>query len=1252
MSVSPRESIGSRRIGRPRSGSTPKAASADAVSFPITMKTRSIALLLFAVWLLTVHSAPVWAGGEAYGPTRRGDTPWTIASKVYRGETVTRDQAILALLRANPEAFGAPCNANSPLQAGAILEVPPLADALALSADAAQREVQRQEEEWTKHRRTGAPLVCPPVSPTPAVATSVPQAETGVTPSQPAAQMPAATMPPPVPALVHPRTAASAPSAPSQAGPAPARPGAAAPTPTPAAPSRAAPPSAQPPTPAPAPAGSTDAAPSSVPTPPREKPVEPSEPTETEPVPPSTFPRASRPAEHPGAAAARVPVADWRHLWREIEPELAEHRWLVWLGISALLALAAGVLFHMHRKGRKERQAAPEEEAVPTAEPAAQTGGDFDVLSVDEAIQRLRTDADRGLDREEASRRLQEYGPNEIKEHEESLWHRIFRRFWGPIPWMIEAAALLSGIVQKWDDLVIILIMLLVNAGLDFFQEHRALNALAALKASLAKAVIALRDGAFATIMARDLVPGDIVKLKIGDIVPADVKLLKGDYLSIDQAALTGESLPVSKKSGDVAYANTIVKQGEMLAVVVSTGARTAFAKVVQLVAKASLKERSHFQRMVIQIGNFLILVTLALVALIIMVAIFRHESLLEIARFSLVLTVAAIPVALPAVLSVTMAVGAVNLARRQAIVSRLSAIEELAGVDVFCSDKTGTLTQNRMEVAEPVVLEGFDAQDLFQAAALASSRENDDPMEVPIFRYLEQQFPQLDLSRYHQRRFVPFDPVRKRTEAVIEGEGETFTVIKGAAQVLLDMTDLPDQRTEEIEAEVDRLAGRGYRTLAVGRRRGDAPLELIGLIPLYDPPRDDSAEVLRKMRDDGVRVKMVTGDHVAIAREVGRLLGLEQETILARQLKGSGSQALLSLAEALTTAIYRRLEGDASLREAERFAAEVMESLDELYDTRLLDREFIHTHESAIVEMIEAVDIFAEVVPEDKYRIVDTLQKGGHIVGMTGDGVNDAPALKKADCGFAVDSATDAARAAADIVLTAPGLSVINDAIEQARITFERMQSYAIFRIAETIRIILFMTLSIVIFSFYPITALMIILLALLNDIPILAIAYDRTRVERRPVRWNMYELTALATVLGVMGVIASFLLFYLLQEWGFSHDEIRTFLFLKLIVAGHSTLYVTRARGWFWQKPWPAPVLFGATFFTEIVGTIFAAEGWLMTPIGWEAALWIWAYALAWFLINDVVKVMAARLIRQAGNHVDRPERGSRTLAMSRSC
>jgi H+-transporting ATPase len=855
----------------------------------------------------------------------------------------------------------------------------------------------------------------------------------------------------------------------------------------------------------------------------------------------------------------------------------------------------------------------------------------------------LRTDADRGLSRAEAAQRLSRFGYNEIREREEPLWHRVFRRFWGPIPWMIEVAAILSGLVQKWEDLGIILVMLLVNAGLDFFQEHRALNALRALTRRLASEVLVLRDGAFATVPARELVPGDIVKLRIGNVVPADVQLLRGEYLLIDQSALTGESLPVSKHVDEIAYASTIVKQGEMLAVVVSTGPRTNFHTVVALVATAERQQRSHFQEMVVRIGNFLILITVVLVVVIVMVSLFRHEPVLEIARFALVLTVAAIPVALPAVLSVTMAVGAINLARRQAIVSRLTAIEELAGVDVFCSDKTGTLTTNEMRVAQPVVLAGHDERELFLVAALASRPENRDPIELPIFRYIDERFPDLDWKAYQQVRFVPFDPVRKRTEAECRKGSEALRAVKGAAQVLIGLAQHPDEEARRLHATVDELASRGYRTLAVGRGREDGSLELLGLIPLYDPPREDSKPVVADMRAHGVQVKMVTGDNIAIAREIAGILGLPQRTMRSEQLSGAAGSEILGLASALAAAVYQRLTPDVSRQQAQAFAATVMETLGTLYDTRILEREFLHTHESAIIEMIESVDIFAEVVPEDKYRIVDVLQKGGHIVGMTGDGVNDAPALKKADCGIAVSNATDAARAAADIVLTAPGLGVINEAVKQARITFERMKSYATFRIAETIRIILFMTLSIVVFDFYPITALMIILLALLNDVPILAIAYDNTRVDPNPVRWNMSELLTVSSVLGGSGVLASFLLFFLLQEHGVPEDVIRTLLFLKLIVAGHSTLYITRTSGWFWQRPYPAPLLLAATFGTEVLGTLIAVYGVFVTPVGWEGALWIWAYALVWFLINDVIKQGTYRQLRPHGSPA-RPLAGER--------
>jgi H+-transporting ATPase len=807
---------------------------------------------------------------------------------------------------------------------------------------------------------------------------------------------------------------------------------------------------------------------------------------------------------------------------------------------------------------------------------------DYSKQSPEETLESLNSDPAKGLDDAEAARRLAVFGANEIREKEEPVWHRIARRFWGPIPWMIEAAGILSAVVGKWEDFGIIGVMLLVNAGLDFLQEHRALNALRALKQHLSAEIIALRGGRFLTVPARDLVPGDIVKLRIGNIVPADVQLLRGDYLLIDQSAFTGESLPVSKKAGDVAYASTVVKQGEMLAAVVNTGADTNFHSVVALIAKASLEERSHFQKMVIKVGNFLIFITIGLVALITLVALLRHEVFLEIARFAMVLTVASIPVALPAVMSVTMAIGALNLARRQAIVSRLTAIEELAGVDVFCCDKTGTLTKNEMRVSEPVPAAGHDARELLRAAALASRPENNDPIELPIFRYIDEHFPDSDWKTYEQISFTPFDPVRKRTEAEVRRGSERFVAVKGAAQVLLGMTRFPEEETRAVARRVDELAAKGYRTLAVGLRRGDSPLELLGLIPLFDPPRDDSREVIREMQDHGIAVKMVTGDNAAIAREVGGLLGLKRRTVRAAELAGGAGPDL--------------------------------------------------TAERAEMLRLDQADVFAEVVPEDKYHIVDALQKAGHFVGMTGDGVNDAPALRKADCGVAVSAATDAARAAADIILTTPGLGIINEGVKQARMTFERMKSYATFRIAETLRIILFMTLSIIVFNFYPVTAVMIIILALLNDIPIMAIAYDNARIDERPVRWNMRELLTISTILGLTGVASSLLFFLILESLRLPLALVQPMMFVKLDVAGHSTIYLTRSgERHFWQKPYPSLKLLIPAMATRITGTVIGVYGLFMAPIGWTYAAYIWLYATIWFLINDSVKVGAFKLMRR---------------------
>jgi len=858
------------------------------------------------------------------------------------------------------------------------------------------------------------------------------------------------------------------------------------------------------------------------------------------------------------------------------------------------------------------------------------TTDDYRDSPVDDTISALDVNRRTGLTTAVVNQRLELFGPNEIEEHEEPTWHQVFRRFWGPIPWMIEIAAALSAAVRRWEDFAIIMVMLLVNAGIDFFQEHRALNAVKALQSVLATQTTVLRDGTWGDVPSGELVPGDIIRLKIGDIIPADVQLMDGAYLLVDQSSLTGESLPVSKDSGDVAYSKTIVKQGEMTAIVLNTGPHTNFHSMVSLVVRAEKEERSHFQQMVIRIGDFLIAITVFLVLIIIAVGIARGQDVVELIRYALVLTVAAIPVALPAVLSVTMAVGAVNLAKQQAIVSRLVAIEELAGIDILCSDKTGTLTKNEMRVVDPMTVDGHTEQELFLYAVLASKRENHDPIETPIFAYAAEHFPDTDIAAYRQVEFVPFDPIRKRTEATIRHGDETFAVVKGAPQILIELTSLDEETRHHLEAVIADQASKGYRTIAVGRRADD-DLDLIGLIALIDPPRDDSGELIADLRDHGVHVKMITGDNLAIATEIGHTLGLNGKAIRSRDLAAGGSEELIELARVLADAIYQRLGGDDDEAAARRFADDVARQVADQFSTTGLTKGFITSHESELIALVEQAGIFAEVVPEDKYTIVETLQKGGHIVAMTGDGVNDAPALKKADAGIAVSNATDAARAAADIVLTAPGLGVINEAIRLARITFERMKSYTLYRVAETIRVIVFMFLAIVAFNFFPITALMIIVLALLNDIPILAIAYDNTKIDKDPVRWSMPTLLITSSTLGLAGVVSSFGMFFILEHLGYGTPLIQSMLFAKLIVAGHGTIYNTRNQSWFWKKPYPSWILFTASFSTALIGTVIAVYGFGMAAIGWERAGWMWAYALAWFVLNDFVKMGTYRALRR---------------------
>ncbi|MBW1799315.1 MAG: plasma-membrane proton-efflux P-type ATPase [Deltaproteobacteria bacterium] len=805
-------------------------------------------------------------------------------------------------------------------------------------------------------------------------------------------------------------------------------------------------------------------------------------------------------------------------------------------------------------------------------------------LSVEEALEGLKSTRG-GLSDRDAKERLVRFGPNAIEEKRVHPLVKIMSYFWGPIPWMIEAAALLSAFVKDWPDLSIILVLLVVNAVIGFWQENKADNAIALLKKKLALQARVIRNGKWETLPAGELVPGDVIRIRLGDIVPADLKLLEGDYLEVDQSALTGESLPVEKHASDAAYSGSIVRRGEMDGVVAGTGMNTFFGKTARLVQEAH--NVSHYQQAVLRIGHFLIMLTLALVAVILSVALFRHTPMLETLEFCLILTVAAIPVAMPAVLSVAMAVGAVQLARRQAIVSRLVAIEEMAGMDILCSDKTGTLTQNRLKVGDPVTTAHVSPEELIDYAALASRAEDNDPIDEAIFE--KQQGGKYTLSDCHVDAFNPFDPVIKRTEATVSRGDERFKVSKGAPQVILALCrDEEDGLRKRVEIEVTGLAEKGYRALGIGRTDAEGAWRFMGLLPLSDPPRDDSVETIETARKMGVTVKMVTGDHLAIAKEIARQLHLGQNILPA----------------------------------AEAFGEE----------------------KTILSEQVEEADGFSQVFPEHKYRIVESLQDLKHFVGMTGDGVNDAPALKKADIGIAVSGATDAARSAADLVLTAPGLSVIAEAIKESRKIFERMTSYSIYRIAETIRVLLFMTSAIFIFDFYPVTAVMIILLALLNDGPIMMIAYDRVPVADAPVRWDMHKVLTLSAVLGVLGVISSFGMFWIGEQiLRLDRETIRTLMFLKLTVAGHMTIYLARTgHAPFWRRPFPAPALFWTSETTQLAATLVAVYGVFMNPIGWKLAGLIWAYALVWFLFNDFVKVQTYRLIDHAGKrehkHLDR--------------
>ena len=793
--------------------------------------------------------------------------------------------------------------------------------------------------------------------------------------------------------------------------------------------------------------------------------------------------------------------------------------------------------------------------------------------SIKELLSKLSSNK-HGLTSKEVTIRFQEYGPNEITEKKTNSLIKFFRYFWGPIPWLIEIAIIISALIQHWADLGIISTLLVLNAVVGFWQEYKADNAIELLKTKLALRARVLRENKWNEISAKELVPGDIIHIGSGDIVPADSKIM--NEISVDESALTGESLPVDKKASDIVYSGSIINQGETNALVITTGLNTYFGKTAQLVEEAVT--RSFLQKTVIKIGDYLIVLAMIMVSIIIISSLFRSEGIFTTLQFALVLIVASIPVALPAVLSVTMAVGAVALAKKEAIVSKLVAVEEMAGVDILCADKTGTITKNELTLGKIKPFNEYKEEDVLFYSLLASQKDSTDPIDVAITDKAKEKEKMININKYTLTDFQPFNPVSKRTEASIRYSGdEVFKVSKGAPQAILSLMSDKNDLIDKIDKYVDNFAEKGYRALGVAKTDDHGNWHYLGILGLYDPPREDSAETIKIAESMGINVKMLTGDHIAIAKEISKQVNLG--------------------------------------------------------DNIIIPENFVDKSDKIASKIVEESEGFAEVFPEHKYHIVELLQDNGHVVGMTGDGVNDAPALKKANVGIAVTGATDAAKSAASIVLTQPGISVIIDSIKQSRKIFQRMNNYAKYRITETIRILFFITISILVFNFYPVTALMIVLLALLNDGPIMTIAYDNVKYSNEPERWDLRIILSIATFLGVLGVIESFFVLYLgLDILKLSLPILQSFIYLKLSIAGTLTLYMARTKGHFWEIR-PAKQLFIAVTGAQITATLITVYGILLPPMGWFLAGVIWAEALIAFFIIDAIKVRFYQLLEHEG-------------------
>ncbi|XP_011017965.1 PREDICTED: ATPase 8, plasma membrane-type-like [Populus euphratica] len=826
---------------------------------------------------------------------------------------------------------------------------------------------------------------------------------------------------------------------------------------------------------------------------------------------------------------------------------------------------------------------------------------DLERIPVEEVFDQLRCTRE-GLTSAQGEERLKIFGPNKLEEKKESKFLKFLGFMWNPLSWVMEAAAIMAialanggGKPPDWQDFVGIVVLLIINSTISFIEENNAGNAAAALMAGLAPKTKVLRDGKWSEQDAAILVPGDLISIKLGDIIPADARLMEGDPLKIDQSALTGESLPVTKNPGDGIFSGSTCKQGEIEAVVIATGVHTFFGKAAHLVDNTN--NVGHFQKVLTAIGNFCICsIAIGMLIEIIVMYPIQNRRYREGIDNLLVLLIGGIPIAMPTVLSVTMAIGSHRLSQQGAITKRMTAIEEMAGMDVLCSDKTGTLTLNKLTVDKNLIevfAKDMDSDTLLLHAARAARIENQDAIDASIFGMLvDPKEARADITEVH---FLPFNPVEKRTAITYyDSKGDWYRSSKGAPEQIIDLCQLKGEMKKKAHEIIDNFADRGLRSLGVARQTipeknkesEGGPWEFVGLLPLFDPPRHDSAETIRRALDLGVNVKMITGDQLAIGKETGRRLGMGTNMYPSSSLLGNSKD-----------------EGIAGI---------------------------------PVDELIEKADGFAGVFPEHKYEIVKKLQERKHICGMTGDGVNDAPALKKADIGIAVADATDAARGASDIVLTEPGLSVIISAVLTSRAIFQRMKNYTIYAVSITIRIVLGFLLVALIWKF-DFSPFMVLIIAILNDGTIMTISKDRVKPSPVPDSWKLKEIFATGVVLGTYMSIMTVVFFWLVHDTDFfsekfgvrsirgKPDELTAALYLQVSIISQALIFVTRSRSWSFVEC-PGLLLVSAFVVAQLMATIIAVyANWSFARIqgvGWGWAGIIWIYSIITYIPLDILK------------------------------